>query len=266
MTLHENRNHKPTMTITQYTLSGAAAFILALSGTASAATVAVPVLQDHSIEERDGYFTTQTYMWIKRDNNHDRIGFMEFDLSAYAGVPITSASLSLQLDTDYLRDTPGNGMTLDLHAVHPDDYVSWDEDTLAGNTAYPAKLAGGGDTNNIMLDYTKLWMNSGTSEAPTPMASETITLGADTLYPTMYLDDPDLLSFLNTAKEFNGGLVTFMLWTSTENDDVWTGIATKENARGLAGPRLNITIPEPSTALLAGLGLAGLTLRRRRRK
>ena len=137
-----------------------------------------------------------------------------------------------------------------------------------------ASLTLGATTTTIMeLGGTTL----GTSyDNVTINADGTLTYGGDLSVVDYLAYDMDVLSATYDLFDFSGttdptgssfGTVTVNGISLANNAGLWTGVngKTTYSFAQATGDLDIVYIPEPSTIILAGLGLAGLTLRRRRR-
>jgi len=147
------------MNVSTKTLATAVTASMILTGSSYAGTVTA--IQDTYVHEQDNVnHGMSTDFRIKKDDNHDRIAYIEFDLSDYVGQTLDSASLTLQGIGAGSGDGNGDQFNLLVLGLDPSEAGSWSETVITGGS-HPA--ASGNDTtsNNQMLDVTKLSLGTG---------------------------------------------------------------------------------------------------------
>ncbi|WP_227021219.1 DNRLRE domain-containing protein [Oceaniferula marina] len=232
--------------------------LLALPSLSNAATVLTPTDDSYSHNVDTVIHGAETIITNKYDIGggvHVRIGYLKFDLSAYAGQTITSAQLTLTAAGTSGAIPDNTAFTLyGLKGTAAGN--DWSEDTLTGAD----RPAGNGHGNH--LDENDLYSGSASgllSFNASPADGGVFNIGAG---------NADLLSFLNATKELTtGNVVTFMFNLSSADNDNTMNWYTKEDVgigSGSRGSTLSLAVPEPSSVALLGLGGIALIMRRRK--
>ncbi|NQU23912.1 MAG: PEP-CTERM sorting domain-containing protein [Candidatus Nealsonbacteria bacterium] len=196
--------------------------------------------------------------WDDRNNDHMRFTYIKFDLSPYQGTDLASASLDLTTHSG----GHGANFVYRLWGLDPDaGGHTWTESTITGaNRPAAISIVGGvGGQNYAYVDESQTFGNQAllTFFLADPAVTEVLTVGDG---------DDNFLSFLNVAKEQNGGAVTFILHKDRHSTNDVGYFHSKEDP-SQRGPRLNVTtVPEPSTIILLAIGAVGLAAYGRRRR
>lgn len=193
------------------------------------------------------------------DANLNAYAYLQFDFSSLGTIVINSATLTLTKD----NAATGNGLT---DATRNDTLVTGRVDfyglnNVVGNT--PQNW----DESTLSFDTTgsEITVASIASNAGAPWSNVTSFAGQD-LTPgnaAATLTGTDLVSFLQTRAD-DGGLATLLVVNPDTTQG--RGIVYHSSEATTGQPVLTIdytVIPEPSVALLGGLGLLGLLRRRR---
>jgi len=177
----------------------------------------------------------------------NRKGYVRFDLSSING-PLVDAALLLDVA---LNNQGGGGTTPQKQTVNVfglpdgDPGEAWDEMTLTWNNAP-------GNASNEGLDPSMI-----------PLGSFTVPNTADA---QVLFSSDELFDFITADTD---GLATLVLTRETPSGSWNLGFGSKENG-SFAAPSLRLAVaaavPEPSTFILAALGLLGLGLVGWRRK
>ncbi len=183
-------------------------------------------LRANSPLDNFGGYVDLTVNWA--DQSPDK-GLLEFDLSSVAGVTVTGATLSL-----YHSSNGGNGATFDLFR----NTSAWDEGTVTWDTA-PTYDPVAASSLNIADGFTSVWRD---------------------------WDVTALVQGWITGTNDNYGMTISRI--DQPNSVVY--FASSDYTIGY-GPKLTINyeanvVPEPSTYLLLGSGIAALAFWRRRQK
>ncbi len=175
-----------------------------------------------------GDYSDLTVNW--GDSSPDK-GLLEFDLSSVAGLNVTGATLSL-----YHRSNGGNGATFDLFR----NTSAWDESTVTWDTA-PAYDSLASSSLSIADGSIGVWRDWDV----TALVQGWLIGAYDNYGMTLSrIDQPN----------------SYIYFFSSDYID--TSYAPKLTI----DYDLGVVVPEPSTYLLLGSGIAGLALWRRRRK
>jgi hypothetical protein len=172
------------------------------------------------------------------------LAYVRFDLSGYTPGSFTTATLDLT--SAALVDSPAIGNTFYVWGLrNSQNGDGWGENTITYNNAPGLTIGGGVATLDIDT----------TTKADLLFTTIQVANGG-----TISMTNAGLLSFLNADTD---GKVTFIIGAPAALGDPSFLFASEEHAT-LAAPTLNFTVvPEPSTALLGGLGLLALLRRRR---
>lgn len=180
--------------------------------------------------------------------------YMKFDISGFSG-SVDEAALSLTMDHagGDLDGNQTNAWTFNVFGMN-DDQDGWDEGTITWNNAPGNDTGDGGAIDGGAGTLLGQFIVSGSPE---------VMLTLENL--------PGLADYLNSIQN---GLATFVISRATLGDsggditlNTVHGIRSKEFGQGQFGAELIVSIapvPEPTTAVLGLLGLAGLAARRRR--
>ncbi len=235
---------------------------------AMAATVDLGASNDTSIWHRDGASGYNDYVagaedqfnTYHFDGNLNAYGYLQFDLSGL-GSTITINSVTLSITKDDAATS--NGLTgSDRNDTLVDGRVDfYGLNSTAGNTPQNWSEASlSFDTTGAEIDSTTIAANAGA-----PWQNVTSFAGQDTVagFSVASLTGDDLKTFVQGRADDNG-LVTLLV----VNPDATTGRGITYHSSEAASnqPVLSIdytVVPEPSIALLGGLGLLGLIRRRR---
>jgi len=176
------------------------------------------------------------------------LAYVRFDLSGYTPGSFTTATLDLTSAT-----------TVGSLAIGKSFYVwglrdsqnadGWVENTITYNNApgLDGVVSGDGEVATLDVDTT--------NKADLLFTTNMVASGN-----TLSLSNAALLNFLNADTD---GKVTFIIGAPMVSSNPAFFIASEEHAT-LAAPTLNFTaVPEPSAALLGGLGFLALLRRRR---
>lgn len=240
------------------------ALLLALAVSSHAATISLTSSNDTYL--RNNFSHAANGVTDNMDFRYDFTSYFQFDMSGLGGsVNITGATLTLHKIANVRNDslTTGRAATYGLNNIAGNTEQNWDE-TAAGWSGVTGEDHG--------LDYRNVgneWL-SGTgaiAENLTVLDQDNganVTETANNTTGLYTISGPDLVTFLNNRIADNG-FVTFVVEATDTGGRGW-GWATKEHADSALHPTLSITysvVPEPSAALLGGLGLVGLLRRRR---
>lgn len=243
-----------------------AAGFLAASQAFAATTVAITTevgngadahIQTGNATNRDSNFGNSTQGAVKFDgtgtystNTTNRKGYIRFDISTFTLA--ASPNVTLKLST---LGWSGSG-TLQVYGLN-DGNIG--ENWIEGD-------GGTGDSPVGEIDWNNAPANGGASATSNTFeAAQSTLLGSFTQGSSA---DGTQISFSSAAlnnflQADNNGMVTLMFLRTTSSGSINTGWANKEHAT-LTAPTLQFdTIPEPSVALLGGLGVLGLLRRRR---
>lgn len=203
----------------------------------------------------------------RSDDSRQKILMVRFDISTLDSSSFANAVLRFDYNHNRVR-------TMRVYAL-ADAFDNWDEATTSYSNA-PGILQpdqGGSDYNsggNNFLDATELFFpGAPTPERPNPFQIGTIQLADTRGLPGgrgYVISNPTNLDLEPLLTADTNGLVTFLLFHDG-SDTAQTGdIATKEHPTFLP-PMLGVLppglVPEPTTALLAALGMIGFAARRR---
>ena len=208
---------------------------------------------DTYLRDGRGPFGGGTYMWAA-STGFDFVGYLRFDLSAYTATDISAATLTLQTYGEKVHDSivSGRFAVYGLANVAGNTAQNWDESALTSGNAGDewdldslfATSLGEGRVINLDADQ-----GANVTEVVPNASSGTCTLSG-----------ADLVSFLQ-ARANDDGLATFII-TMKDSAVKYTGYGTKE-ADAAYQPALSLTVPEPATMILLGLGSL-LAVRRKR--
>lgn len=257
---------KPFLLIPKYTKPPMKALplLFALSALpAMAATVNLTASNDTYLRDGRSYTTNGTTDNL--DFRFDFTAYFQFDLSGLgSSITINSATLTLHKLANARNDTMVTGRVemYGLNDAAGNTEQNWDE-TDGGWSAVVSEDHGL-DFRNAGADWV-----AGTGAVAANLTNLDAELSANVTENvsggTVYtLTGPDLVSFIQ-GRANDDGFVTLI----AENplaDGRGFGLATKENADSGLHPTLSLdytVVPEPSIALLGGLGLFGLLGRRR---
>lgn len=184
---------------------------------------------------------------IRTKRSPNRAGFIKFDLSQYAGYIEVTESATLSL-TVYDADT-----------TSADSYVVGIYGLDAGYTPTGGKL--GTDWNETAITWNNAPGWDGSPGAGMTQIGVNFTVIGDT-------DDGRTYEFsIATLSSFlqSDNTATFAIFVASQVGGNWLDWYSSETGSATTAPLLTYTVPEPSTLLLAGLGLLGsLGFRRRR--
>lgn len=182
-----------------------------------------------------------------------RIGYVRYDISGIDPSLFSTATLS---GTFSASSYNGPGMW-DVYGLDDDVVASggilgndWDESSVNySNAAGVDNSAAEGDFAFTDVSHLGTMTLDGVDVQPLPFSSNTTDL--------------DLTSFLNDDTD---GLVTFLFMDVGENGDEYRIDSKEGNTSDGHGPMTLNFVPEPASALLVLLGLAGVGLASRRRQ
>jgi hypothetical protein len=212
--------------LTRTTLALATAVVLTATNASYAATIITDA--DAQVWKGDNgntnYATTTDLHVQDYSSTSSLLAYVRFDLSGYTPGSFTTATLDLT--SAALVDSPAIGNTFYVWGLrNSQNGDGWGENIDT--------------TTKADLLFTTIQVANG---------------------GTISMTNAGLLSFLNADTD---GKVTFIIGAPAALGDPSFLFASEEHAT-LAAPTLNFTVvPEPSTALLGGLGLLALLRRRR---
>ncbi len=203
----------------------------------------------------------------RSDDSRQKMLLVRFDISTLDSSSFADAVLRFDYNHNRLR-------TMRVYAL-AEDFDNWDESTTSYSNA-PGILQpdqGGSaydSAGNNFLDATELFFpGAPTPERPNPFQIGTIQLEDTRGLPGgrgVLISNPAALDLEPVLSADTNGLVSFLLFQDGSDTSQTGDIATKENA-ALLEPMLGVLpqtlIPEPTTALLAAIGLFGLGVCRR---
>ena len=219
--------------------------VMASSASATIITTAVGVGADAYVRGgiNTGFnFGSDASLLAKNDccsSDYDRKMYMRFDLSPIGSFDVDTATVSLTFSGGGSAHVSFQYELYGLLDAHSGEL--WDEGLLTWNNAPANDLI---HSTNMSVDAVLLatfsWSGSSVGDA-------------------LSITDPAIAAFLNND---SNGSATFMMTRDSASSHVHV-FASREHGT-LAPPGLEVTlIPEPTTALLLTLGLAGLVMRRR---
>jgi len=176
------------------------------------------------------------------------LAYVRFDLSGYTPGSFTTATLDLTSATTV--GSPAIGKSFYVWGLRDSQNADgWVENTITYNNApgLDGVVSGDGEVATLDVDTT--------NKADLLFTTNMVASGN-----TLSLSNAALLNFLNADTD---GKVTFIIGAPMVSSNPAFFIASEEHAT-LAAPTLNFTaVPEPSAALLGGLGFLALLRRRR---
>jgi hypothetical protein len=217
----------------------AALAALAAASSAHAATVLTPSKDTyvHSTNATTNYGGDTGSMITNWNATSRRYALFSYDISS-----VSFAVTNVKLD---LRDVVGNAGTksYEIYGLL-DAHDGWVESTLTWNTA--GFISAG--TFNLAAAYGGVKLGDFNTAQNAAFTAFDVASGAH-------------VDFVNANRVANGGngIITYII-VDPANDAAGTGWATKESANT---PATLTLVPEPSSALLGGLGLLALLRRRR---
>lgn len=245
-------------------------YTLLLASPALAATTNLTPVHDATVWHRDGntgYTEANTGSDVdldiyRFDGNLNAMSYVQFDLST---IPVGSSITSVTFTLTKLGSNPGNGLTgsdrsdtlvtgridiFGLNSTAGNTPQNWDESTLTFSTT-------GDELTATSIATITDPFSSGDSRSTSFAGLDTVTSGT-----TVDLTGAAVTAFVQTRFSDNG-LVTFMFFNPDSAANRGMAFASSENT-DVQVPTLTVDyVPEPSVALLGGLGVLGLLHRRR---
>lgn len=238
--------------------------LLVLLATPSmAATSVLTTSSDTYLRDGQGFSTTGVAE--ATDFRFDFTTYVQFDMSGLGStIVINSATLTLNKVAGARNDTMVTGR-VDMYGLSD----------IAGNTEQNWSETNGGWSGVVGEDHGLDFRNAqadwvaGTGAVAANLTRLDMDLGDNVTEAvasgTVYtLTGADLVTFLN-SRASDDGFVTFVVENPLTDGRGWAW-ATKENTDSSLAPTLTLdytVVPEPSVALLGGIGLLGLLRRRR---
>ncbi|MCF7854560.1 MAG: PEP-CTERM sorting domain-containing protein [Candidatus Pacebacteria bacterium] len=235
---HQNTGKGIVSPWSMLTTAFAMAVLLATAPLQAAPIVRVTPSDDTYVVLADGDGSVGSNIEMLTRTSSDRTCYVKFQLSDFQKKYFQdSATFDVTL-----TDTNGGGDHYDLYGLNDGDSLeSWSETTL-------------GDTTPGVIDYGNLASNLGR----VTLISSLVEPNPNGFKPeTSYVSNSNLFNFINAD---TNGQVTFLMFPT---GGAQAKYATKEHAT-ITKPGLSLTLPEPASAILLGLSVTGLLVRRRR--